>query len=159
MQEDLVKLRQAVAQAIATHKRTEQKYNNNLAEAHKWQQRGEQASNKGDENLAKECSLRQKSYQDIANEMEQELARQSGQTEELNRNLIALESQISQAKTKKDMLKARASAARATQELHDILKDINSSGPLAAAFKSMEDKVLAMEAAARTEEDPEKLLD
>ena len=55
MQEDLVKLRQAVARSIAEQKRTEQQYNNNVGEANKWQQRAQLALTKGDETLAREA--------------------------------------------------------------------------------------------------------
>ena len=145
MQQDLVKLRQAVVQTMATQKRTEQQYNNNLAEVNKWQQRAQLALSKGDENLAKEALVRKKSYNDTANVLKQQLDQQSAQTEQLKRNLIALESKISEAKTKKDMLKARASAAKANQELNGTLNNMNTSSAL-SAFEQMEDKVLQLEA-------------
>lgn len=145
MQEDLVKLRQAVAMAIATQKRTEQQYNSNQVEGNKWQQRAQLALTKNDENLAREALVRKKGYLDTANTLKQQLDQQTAQIETLKRNLITLESKISEAKTKKDMLKARASAAKANQQLQNTMGSINTSSSM-AAFERMEDKVLQLEA-------------
>ena len=49
MQEDLVQLRQGVAQAIASQKRSEQQYNQSQNEANKWQRNAQLALQKGDE--------------------------------------------------------------------------------------------------------------
>ncbi|MGF1480087.1 MAG: PspA/IM30 family protein [Cyanophyceae cyanobacterium] len=145
MQQDLVQLRQAVAKAIAAQKRTEQQYNNNQSEANKWQQRAQLALSKGDENLAREALTRKKSFADTAGVLKQQLDQQAAQVDTLKRNLIALESKISEAKTKKDMLRARANAAKANQQLQDTLSGINTSSAT-AAFERMEAKVMEMEA-------------
>ena len=50
MSEDLVQLRQAVAQSIATQKRSQQQYNQNQSQANQWQSRAQLALQKGDEN-------------------------------------------------------------------------------------------------------------
>lgn len=145
MQQDLVKLRQAVAQAIAGQKRTEAQYKQNISEAEKWQQRAQLALQKGEESLAREALTRKKTYSETANVLKQQLDVQSKQVEELRRNLVALESKISEAKTKKDMLKARASAAKANQQLQGTLSSIDTSSAM-AAFERMEEKVMVEEA-------------
>lgn len=145
MQEDLVQLRQAVARSIATQKRTEQQYNKNLQDANTWQQRAQLALSKGDENLAREALVRKKSYADTAATLKQQLDGQLAQVEGLKRNLIALESKISEAKTKKDMLKARASAAKASEQLQSTISNIGTSSAM-GAFERMEEKVLELEA-------------
>ena len=58
---------------------------------------------------------------------------------------MALESKISEAKTKKNMLQARAKSAKASQELQKTLGGIDTSGAM-SAFERMETKVLDMEA-------------
>ena len=145
MQEDLVQLRQAVAQTIATQKRTEQQYNKAQTEANSWQQRAQLALQKGDENLARQALERKKGNSETAAALKGQLDAQSGQVDTLKRNLIALESKISEAKTKKDMLKARAQAAKANEQLQNTLGSLNTSGSM-AAFERMEEKVLIMEA-------------
>ncbi len=145
MQEDLVQLRQAVARAIATQKRTEQQYNKNQQEANTWQQRAQLALSKGDENLAREALVRKKSFADTAGNLKLQLDQQTANVETLKRNLVALESKISEAKTKKDMLKARANAAKANKQLQETLGNLSTSSAM-GAFERMEDKVMQIEA-------------
>ncbi|HEY9635266.1 MAG TPA: PspA/IM30 family protein [Coleofasciculaceae cyanobacterium] len=145
MQEDLVQLRQAVARAIATQKRTEQQYNKNQTEANNWQQRAQLALQKGDENLAREALVRKKTVAEAATTLKQQLDGQTTQVDTLKRNLIALESKISEAKTKKDMLKSRAAAAKANEQLQGTISSLNT-GSAMSAFERMEEKVLMMEA-------------
>ena len=145
MQEDLVQLRQAVASAIASQKRTQQQYNQAQTEANNWQQRAQMALQKGDENLAREALLRKKTNTETAATLKTQLDQQTTMVDTLKRNLIALEGKISEAKTKKDMLKARASAAKANEQLQSTVGRIGT-GSAMAAFERMEDKVLQMEA-------------
>jgi len=145
MQEDLVQLRQAVAQAIATQKRTEQQYQKANTEANNWQSRAQLALQKGDENLAREALLRKKTNGDTAATLKAQLDQQYGQVETFKRNLIALESKISEAKTKKDMLKARISAAKANEQLQSAVGRLGTNTSM-GAFERMEEKVLMMEA-------------
>ncbi|MBW4619134.1 MAG: PspA/IM30 family protein [Cyanosarcina radialis HA8281-LM2] len=145
MQEDLVSLRQAVAQSIATQKRTEQQYNKNMTEANNWQQRAQLALTKGDENLAREALQRKKNFGETAAQLKSQLDQQAGQVETLKRNLIGLESKISEAKTKKDMLKSRAAAAKANEQLQNTIGNLGTSSAM-GAFERMEEKVLMMEA-------------
>jgi phage shock protein A len=145
MQEDLVQLRQAVARTIAEQKRSEQQYNKNQAEANTWQQRAQLALTKGDEILAREALKRKKSFQETAAALKTQLDQQTVQVDSLKRNLGALESKISEAKTKKNMLKARAKAAEAQKQLQGALGSIDTSSAM-GAFERMEEKVLSLEA-------------
>ncbi len=145
MQEDLIQLRQAVARAIATQKRTEQQYNKNQTESNNWQQRAQLALTKGDENLAREALVRKKSVAEAATTLKSQLDQQTTQVDTLKKNLIALESKISEAKTKKDMLKSRAAAAKANEQLQNTIGRLGTSSAM-GAFERMEDKVLEMEA-------------
>lgn len=67
MQEDLVQLRQGVAQAIAAQKRTEKQYNDAQNEINKWQRNAQLALAKGDENLARQALERKKTFTDTSN--------------------------------------------------------------------------------------------
>jgi phage shock protein A len=145
MQEDLVQMRQAVAGAIASQKRTQQQYDKAQSEANTWYQRAQLALQKGDETLAREALSRRKAQGDAATALKTQLDQQSTNVDQLKRNLIALEGKISEAKTKKDMLKARASAAKANEKLQSTLNSMGTSGAM-AAFERMEDKVMQMEA-------------
>ena len=145
MGEDLEQQRQAVARAIATQKRTEQQYNKNQTDANGWQSRAQLALQKGDENLAREALVRKKTSADTAAQLKTQLDQQVSQVDTLKRNLIALESKISEAKTKKDMLKSRAAAAKANEQLQSTISGLNT-GSAMSAFERMEEKVLMMEA-------------
>lgn len=147
MQGDLVQLRQAVASTIATQKRTQEQYTQAETQANQWQKRAQMALEKGDETLAREALVRKKSFADTATALKGTVDQQLAQVETLKRNLIGLESKISEAKTKKDMLKARASAAKAQEQLNNTVSTLNTSSSM-AAFERMEEKVLQMEARA-----------
>ena len=149
MQEDLVKLRQGVAQAIAAQKRTEKQYNDANNEVIKWQRNAQLALQKGDENLARQALQRKKSFEENANAFKSTLDQQSATVENLKRSLIQLESKISEAKTKKEMLKARSRAAKAQEQLEGIVGGMNTSSA-AAAFERMEEKVMLQEARAQS---------
>ncbi|MDJ0706443.1 MAG: PspA/IM30 family protein [Leptolyngbyaceae cyanobacterium MO_188.B28] len=145
MQEDLVQMRQAVAGAIASQKRQQQQYNRAQTEANNWQQRAQLALSKGDESLAREALVRKKAQTDTAASLKTQLDQQSASVETLKRNLIALESKIAEAKTKKDMLKARASAAKANEQLQSTMGRLGTSSAM-GAFERMEEKILQLEA-------------
>lgn len=149
MQEDLVQLRQAVAQAIATQKRTQQQYNKAETEVNSWQQRAQLALTKGDENLAREALQRKKAQTETATALKSSLDQQTTTVDTLKRNLIALESKISEAKTKKDMLKARISAAKAQEQIQSAVGKLGTSSAM-GAFERMEEKVLMAEARAQS---------
>jgi phage shock protein A len=145
MQEDLVNMKQAVASAIATQRRTQQQYDSNQREADNWQKRAQLALQKGDESLAREALMRKKSFADSAAALKGQSDQQLAQVDLLKKNLIGLEGKIAEAKTKKDMLKARAAAAKANEQLQSTVSSMNT-GSAMAAFERMEDKVLQMEA-------------
>jgi len=145
MQENAVKMRQALATAIATQKKTELQYKKNKEQVDAWQQRAQLAITKGDENLAREALIRKKSFAEAANTLETQLKQQLEVVTNLKRDARTLESKIVEAKSKKDMLKARANAAKAQKESRDLITGIDSSSAL-SAFERMEDKVMQLEA-------------
>jgi phage shock protein A len=145
MQEELVKLRQAVAGAIASQKRSEQQYNKAMADANSWQSKAQLALQKGDEDLAREALVRKKSYSDTAGTLKAQLDGQSGTVDTMKKALQQLESKISEAKTKKDMLKARSQAAKAQEQLQNAVGQLGNNSAM-AAFERMEEKVLIAEA-------------
>jgi phage shock protein A len=149
MQEDLVQLRQGVAQAIAAQKRTEKQYNDAQNEINKWQRNAQLAIQKGDENLARQALERKKTYSETSTALKASLDQQTTQVETLKRNLVQLESKLSEAKTKKEMLKARITAAKAQEQLGAMVSGMNTSSAM-AAFERMEEKVLMQEARAQS---------
>ncbi|HEY9643710.1 MAG TPA: PspA/IM30 family protein [Coleofasciculaceae cyanobacterium] len=145
MQNDLIQVRQAVAQAIATQKRTERQASQAQATAEEWYRRAQLALQKNDESLAREALTRRQSYQDTADALKAQITQQSSVVGKLKQNMVALESKLSEAKTKKDMFIARARSAKASQQLNEMLDRVGTSNAM-AAFERMEEKVLQLEA-------------
>lgn len=145
MQDDLIEMRQGVAQAIATQKRTERQYSQAESTSQEWYKRAELALQKGEEDLAKEALSRRKSYAETAQTLKQQLDQQKGVVEQMRQNMMLLEGKISDAKTKKDMYIARARSAKASQQLNEMLGQVGNSSAM-SAFERMEDKVNELEA-------------
>jgi phage shock protein A len=145
MQHDLTQLRQAVAQAIATQKRTERQAGQSQATAEEWYRRAQLALQKGEDTLAREALTRRKSYQDTAAALTEQIQQQSGIVSQLKQNLAKLESKLSDARTRKDMYIARARSAKASEKLNEMMGRIGTGNAL-SAFEQMEEKVLQMEA-------------
>ena len=145
MQEDMVKLRQGAAQAIASQKRTEKQYQDAVNEVNKWQRNAQLAIQKGDESLARQALERKKTYNDTSVVLKTSLEQQNVQVEGLKKNLMQLESKISEAKTKKEMLKARITAAKAQEQLGNMVSGMSTNSAM-SAFERMEEKVLMQEA-------------
>ena len=145
MGEDLVQLRQAVARAIATQKRTERQASQAETTAQEWYSRAQLALSNGDENLARDALARRKSYQETAKAMRSQLAQEAIVVTKLKENMRTLESKISEAKTKKDLYIARARSAQASQKINEMLGNVGTGSTL-SAFERMEEKVLQLEA-------------
>ncbi len=145
MQEDLVQLRQAVATAIASQKRMERQYEQAQQNVDEWQRRAELALRNNDENLAREALVRKKTFTETAQSFKKQVEDQSNQVHVLRTNMTKLESKISEAKTKKDMLIARARSAQASQQISEVLGKVNTTSSF-AAFEQMEERVHSLEA-------------
>lgn len=145
MQEDLIQVRQAVAQAIATQKRTERQYDQAQSTADEWYKRAQLALQKGDDHLAKEALTRRKSYQQTANSLKAQIEGQRDIVDQLKKNMRSLEGKISEAKTKKDLYIARARSAKASEKLSEMLGSLNTNNAM-SAFERMEEKVMELEA-------------
>ncbi len=145
MQTDLVQVRQAVAQAIATQKRTERQYDQAQSTADEWYRRAQLALQKGDENLAKEALTRRQSYQQTANSLKAQIDSQQEIVSQLKNNMRGLESKIAEAKAKKDFYIARARSAQASEKLSEVLGSLNTNSAM-SAFERMEEKVMQLEA-------------
>ncbi|KAK4366968.1 hypothetical protein RND71_014848 [Anisodus tanguticus] len=147
MNNDLIKLRQATAQVLASQKQLENKYKAAQQASEDWYRRAQLALGKGDEDLAREALKRRKSYADNANALKTQLDQQKSVVENLVSNTRLLESKIQEAKSKKDTLKARAQSAKTATKVSEMLGNVNTSSAL-SAFERMEEKVLTMESQA-----------
>jgi phage shock protein A len=145
MQQNSIQLRQSVAAAIASQKRTERQMAQNYSAAEQWYSRAQLALQKGDENLAREALMRRKSYLQMAQTLQTQLEEQQVIIRKLKEDMGAIDSKILEAKMKKDMYIARARSAVASQKMHEITGNINTSG-YRSALERMEEKTMSLEA-------------
>ncbi|KAM3353371.1 hypothetical protein ACQJBY_024493 [Aegilops geniculata] len=147
MNDDLIKMRQATAQVLASQKRLENKYKAAEQADADWYRRAQLALQKGEEDLAREALKRRKSYAENASSLKAQLDQQKSVVENLVSNTRLLESKIAEAKQKKDTLKARAQSAKTATKVSEMLGNVNTSSAL-SAFEKMEEKVMTMESQA-----------
>ncbi|MDB9496561.1 PspA/IM30 family protein [Spirulina major CS-329] len=144
MSQELTRLRQGVAQAIATQKRTERQAHQNEAAAADWHQRAQLALNQGNEAIAREALTRRQTYLDTAALLRTQLQTQTATIAQLKQDLHRLETKYHHARLKRDMVLARLQSAQASQRLQTLLTDTEDS-PW-AMFDKVEAQILDLEA-------------
>eukprot|EP00954_Amorphochlora_amoebiformis_P007448 577858-Amorphochlora_amoeboformis.AAC.3 len=172
MQGDLVKMRQASAQVMASQKQLETKYNTAKNTAEEWYvvnfvsgrdtgeyRRAELALKKGEEDLAREALSRKKSFevetfitqsatlnqhilQDVANGLKLQLEAQEKAMNNLIGNVRQLEGKLAEAKSKKDTLKARAASAKTQKQVSEMVSGMDTSSSLAAFEKMVNSRAI-----------------
>ena len=145
MQNNLVLLRQSVAQAIATQKRTDRQANQAQSNAEEWYRRAQLALQQGNDSLAREALTKRKFYQETATALLTQMEPHKIVVDRLKTDMQTLSNKISEAKTKKDMFIARARSAQASANINEMLGGINPRSSL-NAFERMEEKVMEIEA-------------
>ena len=145
MQTNLVQLRQAVAQAIATQKRTERQTAQAKSTAEEWYRRAQLALQANNEPLAREALTKRRAYQETHDALAAQIKQQNSLIAKMKQDMRSLEFKISEAKSKKDMYIARARSAEASYRLQEMLSSSSTTSSL-NAFERMEEKVLQLEA-------------
>ncbi|WP_016874628.1 PspA/IM30 family protein [Chlorogloeopsis fritschii PCC 9212] len=145
MQDNLVQLRQAVAAAIASQKRTERQAAQAQSAAEEWYRRAQLALQQGNEPLAREALTKRQAYQKTAIDLSNQIEEQTSVVARLKKDMRELELKISELRTKKDIYIARARSAEASVRLREMLDGVSGTTSL-NAFERMEDKVLQLEA-------------
>lgn len=126
IQEPLKELRQAVGIAISAQLRIQWFYNQAESQANQWQQRALLALQTQDENSIRLAVVRKQVQFDQAAELKIDLDYQTVRVENLNRNLLALESKIAQANSKKEILKMQLHFAKVQQQIDFTFSQVNS---------------------------------
>ncbi|BAZ28965.1 phage shock protein A, PspA [Cylindrospermum sp. NIES-4074] len=145
MQENLVLLRQGVAQAIATQKRTERQAAAAQSQAEEWYRRAQLALQQGNETLAREALTKRQAYKETATALSNQIEQQNEVVVKLKQDMRSLELKIAEVKTKKDMYIARARSAEASYKLQEMLGGVSSTASQ-GVLERMEEKVLQIEA-------------
>jgi len=145
MQQHLLQLRQGIAQAIATQKRTERQATSAQSTAQEWYRRAQLALQQGNEPLAREALTKRQTYVNAAETLSSQIEEQVEVISRLKQDMRTLELKIAEAKTKKDMYIARARSAEASYRLQEMLGGGSATSSL-NAFERMEEKLLQIEA-------------
>lgn len=147
MQTDLVKVRQSYAEITATQRRLLKQKEQADALAGDWYKRAQLALQRGEEGLAKEALSRRQQQVETAEGLQVQIDMQAQAVDKLYEGMQALEAKILESKSKKEQMVARARTAQSTQKVNDMLGGMTGKTSM-DAFKRMEDKVEALEAAA-----------
>jgi len=145
MNENLVKIRQAAALAIAAQNRLQAEYEQRLQAVKDWQRRAELAVDRGDDDLARQALTRKFQYQREADQLHQSVQAQGAHLDELRATVQDLESRIQQAIAKRNQLVARYRTAEASQKLS---QELSKSGDMSTILGRLEMKTADAEAQA-----------
>ena len=151
MQSDLVSMRQAVAQAIATQKRTERQCQQANRNAQDWYDRAQVSLQTRDEDAARAALTRRQGYIQTAQSLQTQIAHHAEIVQKLKATMVALEAKLADARMKKDMYIARARAARSSAQLSGRLNQNSHSSE--SVLERMEARVLDLEAQAEIARD------
>ncbi|MDJ0580042.1 PspA/IM30 family protein [Crocosphaera sp.] len=149
MEQELIAMRRALAEAIATHKSAERQLSRYEKAAATWYERAELAMAKGGESLAREALFKRQSYKQQADSIESQLIEQNEIIEKLKNELRTIEHKEREAKAKKSLYLARLRSAIASQKLHEVLGDFDpyNSDNL---FDRIDQQILELEAQSTT---------
>lgn len=147
MQGDLIAMRQAVARAIATQKRIERQSQQATRNAQEWYNRAQLALQKGDEENARIALTRRQNYIQTTQTLQNQIAQHTGIVQKLKADMLTLESQLADARMKRDMYIARARAAQSSVQINAKLHS-RSSHSAETVLERMENRVLNLEAQA-----------
>lgn len=145
MELELIEMRRALAEAIATHKSSERQLAAQQMAAQKWYERAQLVIDKGNENLAREALEYRQSYQHHIQVLEQSLTEHQPVIRRLKDDLQTLERKYSEIKAKKSLYLARLKSAAAAQKLQEMMGSMDNLSA-SSLFERLENKVLELEA-------------
>lgn len=144
IEQELIAMRRALAEAIATHKSAERQFSRYEKASETWYERAELAMKKNSETLAREALFKRQSYQQQADSIHSQLREQNEIIQRLKDELRKVEHKEREAKAKKSLYLARLRSAMASQKLDEVLGnfDTHSSKNL---FERIEQQILELE--------------
>lgn len=145
MRQQEMAVRQALAQAIATQKRSERQIAAHHSQAEYFYRQAQLAWKRGEEPLAREALVQRQFYQQTAQSLQAQSQQQAVTINKLRQDLRVLETQLAQVKAKKDLYIARARSAVASQKIQALNGNV-AGGNFSNLFERMEEKVLELEA-------------
>jgi phage shock protein A len=144
MQRDLISIRQAIAGAIASEKRTQRHYLQHQEQAQSWYHRVNLAVTQNNLDLAQQALSRCRYSLEIAQNLQQQILKQKRIIHELQQNLTVAETELDKVKNKKDLYLARAKNALTAKEIQKINYEFKE-GNFIESLGKMEQKVWELE--------------
>mmetsp|Transcript_43708 Transcript_43708/g.132967 ORF Transcript_43708/g.132967 Transcript_43708/m.132967 type:complete len:326 (-) Transcript_43708:100-1077(-) len=147
MQSDLIKVRQTYSEVTATQRKLLKEKADNEDKGEEWYGRAQLALRRGRDDLAREALARRQQYAEAANGVQSQIDVQAASLDKLYEGMGSLEEKILEAKAKKEQYVARAKTAEGVTKVNDMLGGLTGKTSM-DAFRRMEEKVEALEAAA-----------
>jgi phage shock protein A len=147
LQTNLSQLRQGIAAAIATQKRSERQVQNARSQAEEWYGRAQLALQQSNEALARVALTKRQTYLETVTSLSHQIEQYRGVISQLKQDLGTLEAKMVELKLKKDLYIARARSAEANYQLQEMLNSVSNVSGL-DAWKRMEERIGIIEAQA-----------
>ncbi|GAA4837346.1 PspA/IM30 family protein [Paenibacillus vulneris] len=147
MEEDINEAEVAVAKQIAVEKKFKQQYEEAFEMVQKREEQALKALEQGNEDLARRALQDKKEHQTRYEEMKKQYDIAKGNADRLRDQLQEMKDEFTKMKNKKDLLVARAEAAKAQKQINQAMSGFGTDNA-AKGFDRMSEKVLQMEAEA-----------
>lgn len=148
MEQDILDAEGAVAKQIAVEKKFQQQYEEAGEMVEKRQQQAEKALEQGNEDLARRALQDKKEHQGRYDEMKAQYTIAKENADRLRKQLSEMKDEFNKMKNKKDLLIARAEAAKAQKTINQVMSGFGTDNA-ARGFERMSDKVNQLEAEAK----------
>lgn len=148
MGDDITDAEAAVAKQIAVEKRFKQQMDDAADVVEKRQQQAEKAVLAGNDELAKKALVDKAEQQQLLDGYTQQYTIAKQHADQLRAQLSEMKEEYTKLKNKKDLLIARADAAKAQKSINQAMSGFGTDNA-AKGFERMENKVLQMEAEAQ----------
>ena len=145
MELELIELRRALAQTIATFKSTERQRDAQQLIAQRWYEKAQTALDGGNEQLAREALGQRQSYQSHTEALGKSLGEQRALVEQVRGQLQKLERKYLELKSQKSLYLARLKSAIAAQKIEEIAGNLDNARA-SSLFERIEPKDLELEA-------------
>lgn len=154
LQNQLIQIRKAVARAIAMEKQLEQQLQKHQDQDATWAQRAKMALQQKNLELSEQAQQRRQQYIEAAKELAEQLEQQKVATITLRQQLTDIEGSIQKAYTRKQVLVARESAARAHLRANELIAALDIPAAM-EQLAAAEQKVAELELqAANSQSEP-----
>jgi len=148
MEEDILEAESAVAKQIAIEKKFKQQYEEAEEMVTKRTEQAMKALEQGNEDLARRALQDKKEHQERFDELKRQYDMAKTNADQLRDQLSEMKEEFGKMKNKKDLLTARAEAAKAQKQINQAMSGFGKDNA-AKGFDRMNEKVLQMEAEAQ----------